>query len=161
MLYNLVERYQHFGGNLLHLASVLKMDVAGTSETLVPFYKVSWHHDPEDYNPHIHCCKNLKSHISLCFRYLECFLRVLFWRNLFHFIHTACPVFFILDFPPVSWTLCPRQTEWTSVLLLGSFLHFSWSVHIISSRNSCVWQVQSTWWWGRAFSAWECCYNIL
>jgi hypothetical protein len=160
MLYRLLERYQHFGGNLLPLASVLNMEVAGSSETLVPFYQVSWHHNPED--PHIHCSKNLKSHISLCFRYLECFLRVLtFLEGIFSISYTLY-VLSLLYFRFSSNQLNPlSHTDWTFVLLLVSFLHFSWSVFITSSRNSCMWQVQNTRWWGRAFSAWECCYNIL
>jgi hypothetical protein len=88
MLCNLVERYQHFGGNLLPLASVLKMDVAGSSETLIPFYQVSLQHGPEDNNPYIHCCKNLKSHISPCFRDLKCFLILSFLEGIISIYYT-------------------------------------------------------------------------
>jgi hypothetical protein len=71
MLCSLVERCQQFGGNLLPLASILKMDVARSSETLVPFYQVSWRHYLEDIDLHIHYCENLKSHTSPIFRYAE------------------------------------------------------------------------------------------
>jgi hypothetical protein len=50
------------------------------------------------------------------------------WRNLFQFIHIVCPLFFILDFSPVSWTLCPIQTK-----LLSHYL-----CHFCISANQCT-----------------------
>jgi hypothetical protein len=43
------------------------MEAVFSSELLVPIYQTTRHHIPEDCNPDIHCCKNLKSHISSIF----------------------------------------------------------------------------------------------
>jgi hypothetical protein len=40
----------------------LMMEAASTSETLVHFYQVTWHNNPEDSHLHTHCHENLKPH---------------------------------------------------------------------------------------------------
>jgi hypothetical protein len=35
-----------------HSVSTLKMEAIYISETLVPTYKLTWHHNPEDYRQH-------------------------------------------------------------------------------------------------------------
>lgn len=41
---------------------------AGSSESLVPHYQTTWCHITENYNLHVHCCKNLKSHCCKALR---------------------------------------------------------------------------------------------
>jgi hypothetical protein len=38
----------------------LKMEAACFSETLMPTYKVTWHHIPEETNLHCHCSENIE-----------------------------------------------------------------------------------------------------
>jgi hypothetical protein len=44
----------------------LNNEVVCSSETLVPTYNSTWHHNPGDQNQHFHCCENLKSH-TMCY----------------------------------------------------------------------------------------------
>jgi hypothetical protein len=50
-----------WGTNVLEqlTASALKMEAVCSSETLVPTYKSTWHHNPENHNQHIHRLDNL------------------------------------------------------------------------------------------------------
>jgi hypothetical protein len=57
---SLVGGYQHFRGTYcLHLQFYHK---DGSSEMSATSYKITKHHNPEDYNPQLHCHENFKSH---------------------------------------------------------------------------------------------------
>jgi hypothetical protein len=41
------------------IASIFRVKVIHSFETLVTIYKTTWHQDPEDHNRYLHCHKNL------------------------------------------------------------------------------------------------------
>jgi hypothetical protein len=43
------------------------MEAVCSPETLIPTYKSTWHHNPEDHYGDLHCCEKLKSVILLKF----------------------------------------------------------------------------------------------
>jgi hypothetical protein len=43
----------------------LNLDPARSSETLVTYHNIVWHHNPEDLNINVHCHENLKSRRKL------------------------------------------------------------------------------------------------
>jgi hypothetical protein len=62
---SLVDRYQNFEGEL----SYLKMEAAGSSETLMLVYQTERSPFSQDRNRDIHCCENFRSHTRVTLNY--------------------------------------------------------------------------------------------
>lgn len=113
MSWNLVERYQHFGGTCcLHLQHRRVYSLTLIMEALTLFYYITWHHIPRDSNVQSHCCETIWMLIILPEQVqIKCTSQ--------HLLRFVLLVFFCVTVLTVRWILCP----WTRIQIATSTKH--------------------------------------